>query len=370
MKYNAFDLVVPAWLHTKKILCEKVLSWKKIFFYAFLVFMSSSALGLNINFRGLLNGSSTGSYDPDSPMAKIFRELIASNIISPTNLLTTVIVVSILAIVFSFVWMYISCNFTYILNESVLLNKMDIKELWAKNNKKATSYFWLLFTVIIGIFVICILTAVGFGFMAGFSISPNIPNTTAGMSFCGMIIFMGIIIFLACFIGIFLCVIANCVVPLHLRMDETISVKQAFDIVFKEFKKDWKKAFLCLIALALIYGVFAFVFGLGSFAFNMTAVIGLVSISSSSEFLLLLGLAFTVYGVIVIFLNSPVAVFLSSYKLLVMSYLCPELAVLLPVQDERGKFIDTMSYFEHMEREQMNFDTNYNNENYETYPGM
>ena len=45
-----------------------------------------------------------------------------------------------------------------------------------------------------------------------------------------------------------------------------------------------------------------------------------------------------IVSAIVIFLNAPVAVFITSYRFLVLSHLWPEYALLLPVQDEKGKF--------------------------------
>ncbi|MBR0518240.1 hypothetical protein IJJ97_00455, partial [bacterium] len=55
MKYNAFDLVGPAWIHTKKVLGK--FSFNKWLYYAFVIFMSSTALGFNINYSNLVSNN-------------------------------------------------------------------------------------------------------------------------------------------------------------------------------------------------------------------------------------------------------------------------------------------------------------------------
>ena len=365
-KYNVLDLVVPAWLHTKKVFGKSLFNIKKWFFYAFLVLMSSSALGFNINYNNLINGTNgntpTGA---PSPSAKLIGELLQNNIVSQNTLVLLGIIFIVLGLAFYFVWTYLYCNFTYILNDSVLLNKTDIKELWEKNNKKSKSYFSLIMKLVI--YIIAIMIVIGLIFALVFSRSCKAGHSVPDfMVFASqMVIFLIIFLLALGCLFIYLTFICNCVIPLHLKMDEDVSIIDASKTIFNLLKKDWKKAFIALIAIALAYGTFCFIFGMGATLFNLFGIFSLLSLSTE-QFLVVLTLVFLIYSAIVIFLNAPVAVFITSYRFLVLSHLWPEYALLLPVQDEKGKFIGTMSYFEHLEQEQVNSDT----ENFETYPNI
>ena len=100
--------------------------------------------------------------------------------------------------------------------------------------------------------------------------------------------------------------------------------------------------------------------------FNVAGVLCSIFLSQTN-LILILTLCLFIYVPVILFLNVPIVIFLTSYKLLVMSYLSPENAILLPLQDEKGKFIGTMSYFEHLEREKEASEAQMTN-NHESYP--
>ncbi len=365
MKYNAFDLVGPAWIHTKKVLGK--FSFNKWLYYAFVIFMSSTALGFNINYTNLvsnnndLNSSSSlgTTANNNEALAQGIKNFISSHNISHETIIYLGIALFIFGIIFSCIWIYLSCNFAYILNDSVLLNKTDIKRLWDKNSKKSKSYF----TFIIRFLVYILLSIMLFSalcvpiFAKSSSMGANIAIFILGITCLCLAITI---------IGIYMQIVTNCVLPLHLKMDEDISIFEASKIVFKDLKKDIGKTLISLFIILFVYGIFSFILGTLAFIFNVTGVFFSIFLSQSN-LILLLTLCLFIYVPVMLFLNVPVVIFLTSYKLLVMSYLSPENAILLPLQDEKGKFIGTMSYFEHLQREKEEAEATMAN-NYDSYP--
>ncbi len=364
MKYNAFDLVGPAWIHTKKILGK--FSFNKWLYYAFVIFMSSTALGFNINYTNLLRNNNLNSNSSlgttannNEALAQWIKNFISSHNIAHETIIYLGIALFIFGIIFSCIWIYLSCNFTYILNDSVLLNKTDIMYLWNKNSKKSKSYFSLVIRVVIYM----LLAVIFFSALSVpiFSKSGSV-GANIGLFILGIICFCSVIMFIA----IYMQIIANCVLPLHLKMDENISIFEASKIVFKDLKKDIGKTLISLFIILLVYGIFSFILGTFAFMFNVAGVLCSIFLSQTN-LILILTLCLFIYVPVILFLNVPIVIFLTSYKLLVMSYLSPENAILLPLQDEKGKFIGTMSYFEHLEREKEASEAQMTN-NHESYP--
>ena len=349
--YNAFDLVVPAFLHTKKILGGKF-DFKKWLYYAFVIFMSSSLFGFNCNFSDLIRDKY-----PNNPSCLPNESVIF--------LMIALIVVS---FILAFVWMYLSCNFTYILNDSVLLNKTDIKGLWAKNNKKAKSYYGLIIKVIIFMILACILGGILIAMIGGgiAASTSNIGMGILGYMLGGCICFIIMLAF-----GIYIQLIANCAVPLHLRMDDNIPVAQVLKNLYNELKakKELWKGFIALLAMFLINGALGFVYGIVAMGFVAVVLVVYGFMSESLVFWIIFAFLFLIYFIVIVFLNVPGVVFISSYRLLVVSFLSQENAVLLPLRDEKGKFIGTMSYFEHLEREREEAESTMMND-YDSYPQM
>lgn len=369
MKYNAFDLVGPAWIHTKKVLGK--FSFNKWLYYAFVIFMSSTALGFNINYNNLVSNNNNIGSNPslqsgalqsganNNMTAEAIKNLLSSTNISQETIIYIAIAIFVLGFILSFIWMFLSCNFAYILNDSVLLNKTDIMYLWNKNSKKSKSYFSLVIRFVIYILLAVILfSALS---VPIFSKSGSV-GANVGLFILGIICFCSVIMFIA----IYMQIIVNCVLPLHLKMDENISIFEASKIVFKDLKKDIGKTFVSLFIILLVYGIFSFILGTFAFMFNVAGILCSIFLSQMN-LVLILTLCLFIYIPVILFLNVPVVIFLTSYKLLVMSYLSPENAILLPLQDEKGKFIGTMSYFEHLQREKEEAEATMAN-NYDSYP--
>lgn len=352
MKNNTvFDLVTPAGLHTKKILDDfnfKNFNFSKWLYYAFVLFMSSSLFGLNFNFNELIKENITSS----------------PSFVSSPNFVFLIIGLIIVCFILSFVWMYLSCNFTYILNDSVLLNKRDIKEFWAKNNKKAKSYYFLILKIIGIILLSC--------FVGGFLIAilgGLISSSGAGFGIAGGCLAFAIFFFIGLAFGIYMMLIANFAVPLHLRMDENIPVSQILKNLYNELKakKELGKGAMAILALFLVNCGVNVVYSVFSMIFLAIIFLFYSFLSQSPVFWVVFAFMFLIYFAIILFLNVPGGIFISSYRLLLVSFLSPENAVLLPLRDEKGKFVGTMSYFEHLEREQAEA-TNMND--YSSYPQM
>ncbi len=352
MKNNTvFDLVTPAGLHTKKILDDfnfKKFNFSKWLYYAFVLFMSSSLFGLNFNFNELIKENITSS----------------PSFVSSPNFVFLIIGLIIVCFILSFVWMYLSCNFTYILNDSVLLNKRDIKEFWAKNNKKAKSYYFLILKIIGIILLSC--------FVGGFLIAilgGLISSSGAGFGIAGGCLAFAIFFFIGLAFGIYMMLIANFAVPLHLRMDENIPVSQILKNLYNELKakKELGKGAMAILALFLVNCGVNVVYSVFSMIFLAIIFLFYSFLSQSPVFWVVFAFMFLIYFAIILFLNVPGGIFISSYRLLLVSFLSPENAVLLPLRDEKGKFVGTMSYFEHLEREQAEA-TNMND--YSSYPQM
>lgn len=354
MKNNTvFDLVTPAGLHTKKILDDfnfKKFNFSKWLYYAFVLFMSSSLFGLNFNFNELIKENITSS----------------PSFVSSPNFVFLIIGLIIVCFILSFVWMYLSCNFTYILNDSVLLNKRDIKEFWAKNNKKAKSYYFLLIKIIVMMILACIVGGFLIALIGGMASS---SGSSVGVGIAGGCLAFTIFLIIGLAFGIYMMLIANFAVPLHLRVDENIPVAQVLKNLYNELKakKELGKGAMAILALFLVNCGVNMVYSIFSMMFVAVIFLFYSFLSKSPVFWVIFAFIFLIYFAIMLFLNVPGGIFISSYRLLLVSFLSPENAVLLPLRDEKGKFVGTMSYFEHLEREQAEA-TNMND--YSSYPQM
>ena len=202
-------------------------------------------------------------------------------------------------------------------------------------------------------------------------ISSSGSGAGAGIGIAGGCLAFAIFLIIGLAFGIYMMLIANCAIPLHLRMDDNIPVAQVLKNLYNELKakKELGKGALALLALFLVNCGVGMVYSVFSMMFVAIIFIFYGFLSQSSAFLFVLGFMFLIYLAIIVFLNVPGGIFISSYRLLLSSFLFPENAVLLPLRDEYGKFIGTMSYFEHLEREREEAEATMAS-NYDSYPQM
>lgn len=340
-KLNYFDLLQPAFMQMKKVMLEPFNKDK----WLFIIIVS------------LLSGTFIG-YNPN--VAQNAIKMLAQNgnipSVDPSIILTIAITTLILIIAIGLALLRAGACARYMNIDAIMNNRIGFRELWNKYYIKSAKYFGFSLKIIFMALVMSIAMAVlgvllgGMG-AAGSSGNIGLGCLTAGI--LGILLLIGIIwLMIYQFIG------STCAVPAMLRMNESVSFDEAIKECTHKINERKKEAFGFFVANILLSMVIGGLLSTAAGIFTIMMLAAAIALESSPaigiSIVLIINL---VYFLIMCVVNGPYAAFIVSYQLLSFSMLFPEYALLLPVRDESGKIIGTMSYEEHLENERKAYET-------------
>lgn len=244
-----------------------------------------------------------------------------------------------LSVVILFTWL--NAHAQFILMESILKNKIDIKEYWNSKRPKGNSLFWWFVKIFFIVFLLILLCAGG---IAGFFIMGKSNNISGGLT-CLATVLLGIVVAaILILFSIYTSIAIQIVVPSMLKMDNSIKVDEAYGILFPTIKKEWKAVIAYLFAIFMIAGAYsAFMFVIMLIAYIPLSIfaVAIATILAKTPalmitFIIIALLAGVILTIFILSAIYPVlGVFLTTFKLNFVGKILPEYETITPILNEK-----------------------------------
>lgn len=340
-KLNYFDLLQPAFMQMKKVMFEPFNKDK----WLFIIIVS------------MLSGTFIG-YNPE--VAKNAIKILAKTwdipSVDPNRMLVLGISTLIFLIGISLALLRAGACARYMNIDAIMNNRIGFRDLWNKYYIKSAKYFGFSLKIIFMTFFMSIVMGILFVLLGGMVSAGSSENTGIGCLIAGILGILLIIGFV--WIIIYQFIGSTCAVPAMLRMNESASFDDAIKECTHKINERKKEAFGFFVANILLAMVIGGLLSTATGIFTIMMLAAAIALESSPalgiSIVLIINL---VYFLIMCVVNGPYASFIVSYQLLSFSMLFPEYALLLPVRNESGKIIGTMSYEEHLENERRAYET-------------
>ena len=340
--YNILDCFVSAFLHTQKVLFKKF-ELKTYLFCMFLTIFSCGVYGVDYRYYVDILGKM-----PVGEGMKLFLLPVFKILFSPQNIVISEIIIAILMIVAIVFLFYLSFTFRLLFFDfNIFKNKYDFKEYWNRNKDKSANIIKYFLKQFLYIFILAC-----FLFIAADIVHPHLGDFAehkfALFVYIAMICAFIVSLFIFMRMFAILCISGIFILPLYPIYEKNIKLDDALKSFYSETKGKFWKSLLFFFVLGCVHNLFLICFLPGLLLFR-TVVASLASVLSINAFYPVFICLLIIYLAIIAIVNVPIAVYFNSFYQLMCSLLCPNYAILLPIKDDKGKIIDTMTYFEHLD---------------------
>lgn len=346
MKNSPLDMWVPAYIQTKKILFNNINITKWAFFFI-IVALSGFSFGLNLNSMPKKISPAQGmeSYANFITAISEFVDAVGK-ILNPEHgaVIFGITLTILLIIIIPTISVYLAALGKFMVLDAIMKNNIGWRMFYKKRSAKAYDYSLILLRIVI---YSIIFTIILWAFIFG---QPKYYGNN-GLLFTVIVLISGSLIFLTVTTALNLLNILAA--PAFLR---TPDGEKAIEIIKKIYNltktRKGKAFFTFFLCILLNFAAGAVITLIGSVLIMPANILALTLPQADQP----LASAVTVYYVfcylpVIIAANTICGVYFNSYNLLTFSALFPEYALLLPVRDQTGKIIDTMSYEEHIMRQ-------------------
>ena len=262
-------------------------------------------------------------------------------------------------IVISILFLWLNSHAQFLLIDSVLKNKIGIKEYWSSKRQKGQNLFGWLFVVSFCMYLpILIELAAIVGFVFWFIKNGGAAKFLEGIGAFGIvaiILFFIVLTLIQYIIFIFLSflisLVANIIVPSMSKMDNTVKIGNALKMLFPLIKKEWLAILIYIISVYLIACAIAMVIAIVvSCIFFPFVIITLIAnlILQKAPLLMIIFAMFSILiiGNIIFFLvmsalYPTLGIFITVFKLSFIGKIFPEYKTITPVL---GKYQQVIGY--------------------------
>ena len=340
---NILISIKLAWFKTKEILFSPF-KLKTYLLYALLSWLALSSGGSGSGGGGNpLQGNSSTMPGRSEVLGMIF----------------VMILFMLVATAISILLFWLSSHAQFILMDSVLKNKIDIKEYWSLRRKKGYSLFWWTLGIYFVSFIFTLM-AIAVICVPIFLVKPwqNPSSSCFLIAIVALISLAALFVFLAFLL--FTSIASIVVVPAMLKMENKINVWTAYKTMMPSIKKEWKALIIYIVSLYLIGSISAIiVLGLICAVFTpfiiVSAIIGFILINSKIEILFVIFCIVAVILGILLFIFilaailPVIGVFQTTFKLSFVGKIFPEYETIAPILNERKQVIGCRTMYDSQE---------------------